>query len=89
MQEMNRRETGVRVPKKSTGDDPHDQFDQNAAANKKPPHGVGLTENPAEERSETDKSDYRGGSVAGGDAKKIQHKEIQSHIREDRVRRTR
>ena len=89
MPDINRRETGGRVPKEATGKEPQDEFDQDAAGNKRPPHGVGLTEDPAEERSETDKSDHRGGSVAGHvppDAKKSGSKEIQTHLPEDIVR---
>lgn len=37
-----------------------DDFSQEAAENKKPPNGMGLTESLAEQRSESDKSDLRG-----------------------------
>jgi hypothetical protein len=49
-------ETGARWPKPLKGSDPHDAFSQDAAENKKPPLGIGLTEK-VPERSETHKSD--------------------------------
>jgi hypothetical protein len=53
-------EHGARKLKEHTAPDPSDDFSQEAAENKKPPNGMGLTENPAEQRSESDKSDLRG-----------------------------
>lgn len=60
-------EHGARKLKPLTGPDPSDAFSQDAAENKKPPNGVGLTEQPDVERSETDKSDLR--SAATGSPK--------------------
>ncbi len=46
-------EHGARKLKEHTGPD-------SSAENRKPPNGIGLTENSAEQRGETDKSDLRG-----------------------------
>ena len=53
-------EHGARKLKEHTGPDPSDDFSQEAAENRKPRNGMGLTENSAEQRSESDKSDLRG-----------------------------
>lgn len=37
-------EHGARKLEPRTGPDPNDDFSQDAAGNKKPPHGIGLTE---------------------------------------------
>ena len=71
MSNDNKRETGARILKSATGPDPRDNFSQEAAENKKPPLGIGLSEKSDQERSETDKSDLRGVTKAGpeGDAR--------------------
>ncbi len=51
-------EHGARELKPRTGPDPNDDFSQKAAENRKPRHGIGLTDPPSE-RSENDKSDFR------------------------------
>jgi len=51
-------ELGARKLTPLTGPDPHDDFSQKAAENKKPPLGIGLTEKSSE-RSESDKSDLQ------------------------------
>jgi hypothetical protein len=53
-------EHGARKLKEHSGPDPNDDFSQEAAENKKPPNGMGLTEASTEQRSEYDKSDFRG-----------------------------
>jgi hypothetical protein len=58
-------ETGARKLVERTGPDPRDAFSQKAAENRKPPHGMGLTENPDLERSEGDKSDFRDSEPEG------------------------
>ena len=62
-------ESGVQKPGVPHGPDPHNEFSQEAAKNKKPPNGVGLSENPGFERSETDKSDFRGSAHPEADAR--------------------
>ena len=52
-------EHGARKLQARTGPDPGDEFSQDAAMNRKPPLGVGLTEKVDRHRSETDKSDFR------------------------------
>lgn len=56
-------EHGARKLKEHTGPDPSDDFSQEAAENKKPTNGMGLTENSTEQGSEFDKSDLRGGGT--------------------------
>ncbi len=56
MAEKTAYEHGARVLKPLEGPDPHDDFSQNAAENRKPPLGHGLTEGK-HERSENEKSD--------------------------------
>jgi len=51
-------ELGARKLTPLTGPDPHDDFSQKAAENKKPPRGIGLTEKSLE-HSESDKSDLQ------------------------------
>lgn len=46
--EDNHRETGARTLKERTGPDPRDDISQNAAENKKPGSGMGLTQAPNE-----------------------------------------
>lgn len=58
MAEKTAYEHGARVLKPRTGPDPNDDFSQEAAENKPPRGGVGLTET-TDERSETDKSDLQ------------------------------
>jgi hypothetical protein len=60
-------ETGARTPKPLKGPDPHDAFSQEAAENKKPTLGIGLTEK-VQERSETHKSDLKDSGAAGYEA---------------------
>lgn len=60
-------EHGARELKPLTGPDPHDDFSQEAAENKKPPLGMGLTEK-LDERSEADKSDLHDSKGAGPEA---------------------
>ena len=55
-------ETGARKLAAHVGPDPSDAFSQDAAGNRKPDGGVGLTEESDMERSETDKSDLRNGT---------------------------
>lgn len=52
-------EHGARKLRAKTGPDPSDEFSQDAAENRKPPLGVGLSEKVDRHRSETDKSDFR------------------------------
>ncbi len=52
-------EHGARKLRAKTGPDPSDEFSQDAAENRKPSLGVGLTEKVDRHRSETDKSDFR------------------------------
>lgn len=59
-------EHGARKLKEHTGPDPADAFSQKAAENRKPAHGLGLTEAPSVERSEADKSDLRGAGTGRG-----------------------
>lgn len=59
MTEKTAYEHGAREPKPLKGSDPHDAFSQEAAENKKPPLGIGLTQK-VHGRSETHKSDLRG-----------------------------
>ena len=58
-EEPTKYETGARKLQPATGPDPRDEFSQEAAENRKPPLGVGLTEKVDVERSEVDKSDLR------------------------------
>src|SRR4051812_49424351 len=53
-------EHGARKLKEHIGPDSSDDFSQEAAENKKPANGMGLTEKSSQERSEADKSDLRG-----------------------------
>ena len=62
-------EHSARKLKPLTGPDPSDAFSQEAAENKKPPNGMGLTEQPDLERSETDKSDLRGAGTGSQQAR--------------------
>ena len=88
----NERETGGRVPKAAVGKEPQDDFDQDAAGNKSPPHGVGITESLAGERAETDGSDLRGGSVAtpeAADFGELPKREMQSRAPAKQVKKSR
>ncbi|SMH53953.1 hypothetical protein [Mesorhizobium australicum] len=59
MPEITAYEHGARKLEARTGPDPSDEFSQDAAENRKPPLGIGLTEKVDRHRSETDKSDFR------------------------------
>ena len=88
----NERETGARAPKAAVGKEPQDDFDQDAAGNKPPPHGVGITESLAEERVKNDGSDLRGGSVAtpeAADFDELPDREMESHVSAKQVRKSR
>jgi hypothetical protein len=60
MTEKTAYEHGARELKPLKGPDPHDDFSQEAAENKKPPLGMGISEK-IDERSENDKSDLTDG----------------------------
>ncbi len=59
-------EHGARKLRAKTGPDPSDEFSQDAAENRKPPLGVGLSEKVDRHRSETDKSDLRASTPRDG-----------------------
>lgn len=57
LRDMNRRETGRRIPKARTDDAADAEFSQKAAENRKPRGGVGLSEPAGETEAATRKSD--------------------------------
>ncbi|TPK60672.1 hypothetical protein FJ930_28455 [Mesorhizobium sp. B2-4-15] len=56
-EEKNRRETGATKYPANTDADPSDQFSQDAAGNKKPASGMGLTRPTGQVEDETHQSD--------------------------------
>ena len=67
MAEKTAYEHGARKLEPLKGPDPHDDFSQKAAENKKPPLGLGPTEKTSERR-ETDKSDLQDNRDGGPEA---------------------
>lgn len=55
----NHRETGARVPRERTDDAASKEFSQDAATNKKPADGMGLTESVDDVNDKTRHSDNR------------------------------
>jgi hypothetical protein len=53
----NKYETGGRIFPPASGPDPSDEFSRDAAKNRKPPSGVGLSESPEETNEKTRHSD--------------------------------
>lgn len=61
----NHRETGARKYPANNGPDPHDAFSQDAAGNRPPPNGIGLTRPANEVENETHHSNEQNSVLHG------------------------